>query len=72
MTGELQVLEQLALNFEAYASDQRACITKGWLRGRGIKDAEVRAEVWGEAAQDIRDAIRARAALTAKGGENEG
>lgn len=65
VTGELQALEQLALNFEAYASDQMACITKGWLRGRGIKDAEVRAEVWSEAAKDIREAIHARAARAA-------
>lgn len=45
----------LADVFDVYADDQRACIAKGWLRGRGIKDAEVRAETWAEAAQELRD-----------------
>ncbi|MEY3773863.1 MAG: hypothetical protein RLZZ129_643 [Verrucomicrobiota bacterium] len=58
MMVDLQMLEALALNFEVYANDQRASIAHRWVRGRGIKDAEIRAEVWEEAAKDIRDAIR--------------
>ncbi len=49
-------LEEAASAFEVYASDQRACIAKGWYRGRGIKDAEVRAETWEDAVRELRDA----------------
>lgn len=49
-------LEEAAAVFDVYASDQRAAIAKGWLRGRGIKDSEVRAETWEDAAKELRDA----------------
>lgn len=51
-----QALEEAAAVFDVYASDQRAAIAKGWLRGRGIKDSEVRAETWEDAAKELRDA----------------
>lgn len=66
-------LEEAAAVFDVYASDQRAAIAKGWLRGRGIKDSEVRAETWEDAAKELRDAAADPAirALIAPAGEGK-
>lgn len=65
--GEKQDLEQLAKNFELYASDQHAFVSKGWVKGRQAADAKVRAEIWTDAAEEIRARI---AALETEEGKN--
>lgn len=56
---EKQALEQLAKNFDLYASDQQACVSKGWVKGRAATEAKVRAEVWTDAAEEVRARIAA-------------
>lgn len=51
--GKREGMEEAAATFDAYASDQRDAILKRWVHDQEAAEAEIRAEVWADAANTL-------------------